>query len=49
MEFGRPRPSEELIPGIRSESRDTREPSFDTTEINCPKNPGEIGAERAYG
>src|SRR5258708_32598580 len=49
MEFGRPRPSEKLVPCIRSDCRDTREPSLDTTEINRSKNPGEIGAERAYG
>jgi hypothetical protein len=49
MEFGRPRLSEELVPGIRSESRDTRESTLDTTEIDRPKNPREIGAERAHG
>ena len=49
MELGRSRPSEELVPGIRSESCDTREAALDTTEIDRPKNPREIGAERAHG
>jgi hypothetical protein len=49
MEFGRPRFSEELVPGIRSEPRDTREPSFYATEIDRTKNSREISAERAHG
>jgi hypothetical protein len=49
MEFSRPGFLEELVPGIRSESRDTRESCFQTTEINRAKNSREISAERAHG
>lgn len=49
MEFCRPRFSEELVPGIRSESHDTREPSLYATEIDRAKNSREISAERADG
>jgi hypothetical protein len=48
MEFGGPRFAEELIPGIRSESRDTRETSFYATEIDGAKNSRKISAERAH-
>jgi hypothetical protein len=49
MEFSRPGLLEELVPGIRSESRDTREACFETTEIYRAKNSREISAERAHG
>ena len=49
MEFSRPRFSEELVPGIRSESRDTREPCLDATEIDRAKDSRQISAERAHG
>src|SRR3984957_19496880 len=45
MEFGRPRCSEELVPCIRSESRDTRESCFDATKIDRAKNSRQIRAE----
>ncbi len=49
MEFGRPRFSEEFVPGIRSESHDTRQPSVYATEIDCAENSWKISAERAHG
>jgi hypothetical protein len=48
MEFRRARPAEELVPGIRPESRDAREPSFYTAEIDRAKNSREISAERVH-
>src|SRR5579872_3370031 len=49
MEFGRPRFSEELVPGIRSESRDAREAALYATEIDRAENSRKIGAQRAHG
>ena len=48
MEFGGPRFAEELVPGIRSESRDTREPCLYATEIDRAKNSRKVSAERAH-
>jgi hypothetical protein len=48
MEFGGPRFSEELVPGIRSDCRDTRETSFYATKIDRAENSRKIGEERAH-
>lgn len=49
MEFGRQRFSEELVPDIGSESRDTREPSLYATKIDRAENSRKISAQRAHG
>ena len=49
MEFSRPGFLEELVPGIRSESRDTRESCCDATEIDRAKNSRQVSTERAHG
>ena len=48
MEFSRPGLSEKLVPGVRSECCDRREPSLCTAEIDRAKDSREISAERAH-
>src|SRR6516225_66797 len=49
MELFRTRFAEDMVPRIRSESDNTREPSLEATEIDGTINPREITAKRAHG
>src|ERR1700677_4017813 len=49
MQFSRAGLAEELVPGIGSEARDTREAGVDVAELDGANQPGEVAAKRAQG
>src|SRR5262249_17968613 len=49
MQLFRTRFAQDRLPGVRSESHDTRKPSPEATEIDGAINPRETTAKRAHG